>query len=154
MQANINKEEQRARLDEIFAQVEQELYYADHPEEKPQTKTQKETDAENCERSISAQTNQSPEQIAGNIRQYIRDDCWKTKREKVLGLAYLKLYEEEIQSFKTQRGQIRAELECYRNFVKAVSTKLENAERTAKEQDNHHYYKIFADSVKKLIDNL
>lgn len=154
MQANINKEEQRARLDEIFAQVEQELYYADHPEEKPQAKTQKETDAENFERSVSAQTNQSPEQIAGNIRQYIRDDCWKTKREKVLGLAYLKLYEEEIQSFKAQRGQIRAELECYRNFVKAVSTKLENAERTAKEQDNHHYYKIFAETVKGLLDKL
>ncbi|MBQ0168111.1 MAG: hypothetical protein KBT02_13480 [Treponema sp.] len=152
--AQINTDEERARLDEIFAQVEQELYYADHPEEKPQVKTQKETDAENFERSVSAQTNQSPEQIVGNIRQYIRNDCWKTKREKVLGLAYLKLYEEEIQSFKAQRGQIRAELECYRNFVKAVSTKLENAERTAKEQDNHHYYKIFADSVKKLIDNL
>lgn len=154
MQTNINKEEQRARLDEIFAQVEQELYYADHPEEKPQAKTQKETDAENCERSVSAQTNQSPEQIAGNIRQYIRDDCWKTKREKVLGLAYLKLYEEEIQSLKAQRGQIRQELECYRNFVKAVSTRLENAERTAKEQDNHHYYKIFAETVKRLLDNL
>lgn len=154
MQANINKEEQRARLDEIFAQVEQELYYADHPEEKPQAKTQKETDAENFERSVSAQTNQSPEQIAGNIRQYIRDDCWKTKREKVLGLAYLKLYEEEIQSFKAQRGQIRAELECYRNFVKAVSTKLENAERSAREQDNHHYYKIFTETVKGLLDKL
>lgn len=94
--AQIKTDEERARLDEIFAQVEQELYYADHPEEKPQTKTQKETDAENCERSVSAQTSQSPEQIVGNIRQYIRDDCWKTKREKVLGLAYLKLYEEEI----------------------------------------------------------
>ena len=152
MQA-INKEEQRARLDEIFAHVEQELYYADHPEEKPQVKTQKETDAENFERSVAAQTNQSPELIVGNIRQYIRDNCWKTKREKVLGLAYMKLYE-EFQSFKTQRGQIRSELECYRNFSSAVALHLERAERSAREQDNHHYYKIFTETVKGLLDKL
>ena len=27
-------------------------------------------------------------------------------------------------------------------------------ERAAREQDNHHYYKIFADSVRKLADKL
>ena len=35
-----------------------------------------------------------------------------------------------------------------------VSQRLEKAERSAREQDNHHYYKIFADGVKTLLEAL
>ena len=35
-----------------------------------------------------------------------------------------------------------------------VICRLEKAERAAREQDNHHYYKIFADSVRKLAAKL
>ncbi len=36
----------------------------------------------------------------------------------------------------------------------AFTTRWEKAERTAKEQDNHHYYKLFAEQVKSLLEKL
>lgn len=35
-----------------------------------------------------------------------------------------------------------------------VKTAEEMAERSAREHDNHHYYKIFADGVKTLLEAL
>ena len=47
-----------------------------------------------------------------------------------------------------------SELNILRNFSQGVSQRLEKAERSAREQDNHHYYKIFADGVKTLLEAL
>ena len=41
-----------------------------------------------------------------------------------------------------------------RNFAQGVSQRLEKAERSAREQNNHHYYKIFADGVKTLLEEI
>lgn len=46
------------------------------------------------------------------------------------------------------------EINLLRNFAQGVSQRLEKAERSAREQDNHHYYKIFADGVKTLLEAL
>ena len=51
-------------------------------------------------------------------------------------------------------GPMNEELNVLRNFANAVDTRLEKAERTAKEQDNHHYYKLFAEQVKVLLEKL
>ena len=53
-----------------------------------------------------------------------------------------------------ERARMRAELSRMSQFAWAVICRLENAERAAREQDNHHYYKILADSVRKLADKL
>ena len=42
-------------------------------------------------------------------------------------------------------AKIKTEEECAR---------LEKAEKAAREQDNHHYYKIFAEGVKALLQSL
>ena len=44
---------------------------------------------------------------------------------------------------------IDVELNTLRNFATAVDIRLQKAEKAAKEQDNHHYYKIFAECVKE-----
>ena len=55
---------------------------------------------------------------------------------------------------KSEVDEAIAELNRLSNFAMAVIQRLENCERTAREQDNHHYYKIFADSVRKLAAKL
>lgn len=46
------------------------------------------------------------------------------------------------------------ELNVLRNFATAVDIRLQKAEKAAKEQDNHHYYKIFAEGVKTLLESI
>ena len=46
------------------------------------------------------------------------------------------------------------EINLLRNFAQGVSQRYDKAERSAREQDNHHYYKIFADGVKTLLEAL
>ena len=53
-----------------------------------------------------------------------------------------------------EKREIREELNRLSFFATSVINRLEKAERAAREQDNHHYYKIFADSVRKLADKL
>lgn len=49
---------------------------------------------------------------------------------------------------------MNAELNILRNFATAVDTRLQKAEKAAREQDNHHYFKMFADSVRGLLDRI
>ena len=73
----------------------------------------------------------------------IGNDAFKTKWEKVLS------------QFIVERiAPMNTELNVLRNFANAVSMRLEKAERSAREQHNHHYYKIFAEGVKSLLDAL
>ena len=46
------------------------------------------------------------------------------------------------------------EINILRNFANAVDNRLQKAEKAAKEQDNHHYYKIFAECVKTLLESI
>ena len=46
------------------------------------------------------------------------------------------------------------ELNILRNFANAVDNRLQKAEKSAREQDNHHYFKIFAEGVKTLLEKL
>lgn len=46
------------------------------------------------------------------------------------------------------------EINILRNFANAVDNRLQKAEKAAKEQDNHHYYKIFAQGVKTLLNSI
>lgn len=48
----------------------------------------------------------------------------------------------------------QTEINLLRNFANGVSQRYEKAERSAREQDNHHYYKIFAECVKEMLEKL
>lgn len=149
----IKTDEERARLDEIFALVEAELNGEPYKTPEPQ----KLTDDARREQRIQNNINAPPQQIAGNIRQMIRDNSFKTSNERIFANAYLKLFDQDVEAYGKERKEYkeaRQELEMLRNFTIAVSTRLEKAEKTAKEQDNHHYYKIFAESVRTLLNNL
>ncbi len=71
------------------------------------------------------------------------NDGFKTKWEKILS-----------QFILNNLAPMNEEINVLRQFVSAVSSRYEKAERSAREQDNHHYYKIFADGVKSLLEAL
>ena len=138
----IKTEEERARLDELYSLVDAENAAAEAETEKPEpTKPTKEKSTE------------PPSSIAGNLRTLLREGNI-TKREKWIASNYIALYETHIPEMMKDAARMRAELSRMSQFAWAVICRLENAERAAREQDNHHYYKIFADSVRKLADKL
>lgn len=138
-------ETKRERMERLFSEVEREL----HPErfeEQPKEPSQKETDELNRiarEERIKAQGH---DQLVGCVRQMLKDNVFKTSWERILASEFVELYE--------CKRQNNTELNILRNFANAVDMHLEKAERSAREQDNHHYYKIFAEKVKQLIQNL
>lgn len=147
MTAKIKTEFERARLDEIFAEIERERNVT-------VIENQKEHDDKRCEEKLKSKLRQNPSAIAGNARELIKENCFKTKREEFFATAYLNLYENEIKKSRKELSQAKTEINVLRNFANAVELKLENAIKTANEQDNHHYYKIFAESVKILLESL
>lgn len=138
----IKTEEERARLDELYALVEAENAAAEAETEKPETT-----------KPTKEKSTEPPSSIAGNMRTLLREGNI-TKREKWIASNYITLYETHIPAMKAEISLAHSELNRLSNFAMAVIQRLENCERTAREQDNHHYYKIFADSVRKLADKL
>ena len=131
----IKTEEERARLDELYALVEAET-------EKPETT-----------KPTKEKSTEPPSSIAGTLRKLLREGNI-TKREKWIAINYITLYETHIPAMNAEISLAHSELNRLSNFAMAVIQRLENCERTAREQDNHHYYKIFADSVRKLAAKL
>lgn len=143
----INFDEERARLDEIFAQVE-------YGAELVPVRSQQEQDELNRmekERRLKAQDHG---QMVSNASTMLKDGSFKTKWERVLAEKYVDLYNIVLPKKEDRLGAVRTELEHLRNFANSVSLHLERAERSAREQDNHHYYKIFAETVKGLLEKL
>ena len=138
--AKIKTEEERARLDIIFAEIEAaergELFQCDE-------RTQEQIDADNSKAKIDRLANAEMKEFIGNVKGNIRNKAFNTKWEMILS------------KFIVERmAPLNEELNILRNFAQGVSQRLEKAERSAREQDNHHYYKIFADGVKTLLEAL
>lgn len=152
MQANINKEEQRARLDEIFAQVEAELNGIPFVPQ-PRSRNQHEQDELNRQAKEMRLKAQEHNQMVSNASSMLKDGAFRTMWERVLAEKYVDLYN-SIPKKAINLGNVNTELNLLRNFSNAVALHLERAERSAREQDNHHYYKIFAETVKGLLDKL
>ena len=49
---------------------------------------------------------------------------------------------------------LKSEVNLYRHFVAWVIAELDRCTGLAKEHDNHHYYKVFADYVRKHLEKL
>lgn len=151
MVARIKTDEEMARLEAIFAEVEAER---SRPSSDESGKAEEARNQDRCNEHIANAVGMSPEAFVGNVRQLIREDVFRTKREKILALHFVKLYDKVIPERTRERNAIRAELEVFRNFATAVSLHLERAERSARGQDNHHYYKVFTETVKGLLEKL
>lgn len=141
MALNFKPDEERARLDKIWEELE-----AERNGTKPNptdTRTQEQRDEDNRMAKIRRLSSLERKEFLGNVKSIAGNDGFKTKWEKILS-----------QFILNNIAPMNAEINVLRNFAQAVSQRLENAERTAKEQDNHHYYKIFADNVKQLLEKL
>lgn len=69
--------------------------------------------------------------------------------------AFTTRWEKILSQFIMNRiAPMNEELNTLRNFATAVDIRLQKAEKAAKEQDNHHYYKIFAECVKEMLEKL
>lgn len=139
--AKIKTEEERARLDAIFAEIEA----MEQSEELPviDSRTQEQIGEDNRKAKINRIANADMKEFIGNVKANIGNGTFKTKWEQILS-----------QFIITRLSPLNDELNILRNFATAVDTRLQKAEKAAKEQDNHHYYKIFAEGVKTLLDSI
>ena len=139
--AKIKTAEEMARLDSIFAEVEA----AERGETlKPaETRTQEQIDEDNRRAKIDRLSSLERKEFLGNVKSIAGNDGFKTKWERILS-----------QFILNNISPMNDEINVLRNFAQGVSQRLEKAERSAREQDNHHYYKIFADGVKTLLEAL
>lgn len=137
--AKIKTDEERRRLDEIFAQIEAE----ERGETVQPALTQEQVSEANRNAKIDRIANLEIKEFLGNVKANIGIGAFTTKWEKIMS-----------QFIVNTIAPMNTEINVLRNFAGAVSKRYEAAERSAREQDNHHYYKIFAESVKQLLENL
>jgi len=145
--ARINTDEERARLDAIFAEIEAERIINEQPKQEPKAEPQQSTKTVAEQRLES----QGLKQIMANVRCMLKDNSFKTKWERVLAKTLVNIVDNGEVIDKKELASKNEEINLLRNFANGVRIKLDKAERTAKEQDNHHYYKIFTDNVKELL---
>lgn len=139
--AKIKTEEERARLDAIFAELEA-AERGDTPEP-VDTRTQEQRDEDNRRARINRLANLETREFIGNVKANIGNGAFTTRWEKILS-----------QFIMDRIAPMNEELNTLRNFATAVDIRLQKAEKAAKEQDNHHYYKIFAEGVKEMLEKL
>lgn len=139
--AKIKTAEERERLDRIFAEVEA----AERGEtlEPAETRTKEQIDEDNRRAKIDRLSSLERKEFLGNVKSIAGNDGFKTKWERILS-----------QFILNQLAPMNEEINILRNFANAVDNRLQKAEKAAKEQDNHHYYKIFAEGVKTLLDSI
>lgn len=139
--AKIKTSEERERLDRIFAEVEA----AERGETAPEadTRTQQQINEDNRRSKIKRLANLETKEFIGNVKANIGNGAFTTRWEKILS-----------QFIMERIAPMNEELNVLRNFASAVDNRLQKAEKAAKEQDNHHYYKIFAEGVKTLLESI
>lgn len=140
--AKIDRAAERERLDRIFDEIAGKM-----PEEP--RKTQKEIDEENRRARIDRLSSQEPAEFVAGVDDRIRTKAFKTDWEEILCRQYQKLFR-----LSKIPGYLNAEVTLYRHFVAGVISELDRCTGLAKEQDNHHFYKVFADYVRKHLEKL
>lgn len=139
--AKIKMEEERARLDAIFAEIEAIERGEQLP--KAESRTPAQIAEDNRKAKIDRLANADIKEFLGNVKANIGNGAFTTKWEIILS------------RFIVERMTLmNNELNILRNFANAVDNRLQKAEKSAREQDNHHYYKIFAEGVKTLLEAL
>lgn len=147
----IKTEAERARLDELYALVEAEMDHSAGSGEMPEEpkKTQNEIDYENRRARIDRLSSQEPAEFVASVDDRIRTNAFKTDLEEILCRQYQNLFR-----LSKVPGYLKAEVNLYRQFVSGVIAELDRCTGLAKEHDNHNYYKVFADYVRKHLEKL
>lgn len=146
MMIQIKTEAEQARLDAIFAEIEAAGYNPDGSVKeagKPDARTQEQISEDNRRAKIDRLASLERKEFLSNVKANIGNNAFKTKWEKILS-----------QFIVNQLGPMNTEMTLLRNFANAVGNNLEHCAKLAKEQDNHHHYKVFADRVRGLLENL
>ena len=139
--ARIKTEEERARLDAIFAEIE--AMERGEPLPVADSRTYAQVAEDNRRAKIDRLANADLKEFIGNVKANIGNGAFTTKWEIILS------------RFIVERmTPMNEELNILRQFAYAVDNRLQKAEKSAREQDNHHYYKIFAEGVKQLLEKL
>ena len=139
--AKIKTDEERARLDAIFAEIEA-MERSEIPQ-KADSRTPAQIAEDNRKAKIERLANADIKEFLGNVKANIGNGAFTTKWEIILS------------RFIVERmAPMNEELNILRNFANAVDNRLQKAEKSAREQDNHHYYKTFAEGVKTLLEAL
>ena len=138
----IDTEAERERMNRIFDEIAGKM-----PEEPK--KTQKEIDEENRRARIERLSSQEPSEFIASVDDRIRQKSFRTDLEEILCRQYQNLFK-----LAKVPGYLNAEVNLYRHFVAGVIAELDRCTGLAKEQDNHHYYKVFADYVRKHLEKL
>lgn len=144
----IDKEAERERLQRIFDEIEAELSGKTPEPEKPE-KTQAERDADNRRCRIDRIASLDAEQFIGCVDDRLRTKAFRTDWEEILCRQYQSLFR-----FATVPGQLKSEVNVYRSFVGSLIAELNRCTELAKSLDNHHFYKVFADYVRKHVEKL
>ena len=132
-------QEELDRLNAIWNEIEEKA----EPSGSPEPKTQAELDEERRKATINRIASLERKEFLSNVKANVGNGAFHTKWEKILS-----------QFIMNNMAPMNTEINTLRNFANAVSERLEKAERSAKEQDNHHYYKIFAEGVRQLLEKL
>ena len=139
--ARIKTEEERARLDAIFAEIE--AMESGEPLPVADSRTPAQVSEDNRRAKIDRLANSDLKEFIGNVKSNIGNGAFTTKWEIILSRFIV-----------NRLAPMNEELNILRNFADAVDIRLKKAEKSAREQDNHHYYKIFAEGVKQLLEKL
>ena len=145
----IDTESERERMNRIFDDIAGKM--PEEPKKTPEDpkKTQKEIDEENRRARIDRLSSQEPAEFIAIVDYRIRTNAFKTDLEEILCRQYQNLFR-----LSKVPGQLNAEVNLYRQFVAGVIAELDRCTGLAKEHDNHHYYKVFADYVRKHLEKL
>ena len=145
----IDTESERERMNRIFDDIAGKM--PEEPKKTPEDpkKTQKEIDEENRRARIDRLSSQEPVEFIASVDDRIRQKAFRTDAEEVLCRQFQNLFR-----LSKVPGQLNAEVNLYRHFVSGVIAELDRCTGLAKEQDNHHYYKVFADYVRKHLEKL
>lgn len=133
--------EEMARLDAIWAEIE--AAERSEPLQKEECRTPAQVSEDNRMAKIERLAKLDCTEFMGNIKSIAGNNGFKTKWEQILS----KFIIDTI-------GPMRAELNALRQFANAVDNDLTHCARLAREQDNHHHYKVFADRVAKLLEKI
>lgn len=139
--ARIKTDEERARLDAIFAEIEE--MERGEPIPVADSLTPAQIAEENRMAKIDRLANADLKEFIGNVKANIGNGTFTTKWEIILSRFIV-----------NRLAPMNEELNILRQFANAVDTRLQKSEKSAREQDNHHYYKIFAEGVKQLLEKL
>lgn len=140
--AKVKTDEERKRLDAIFAEIE--VMERGEIPQKEDSRTPAQIAEDNRKAKIDRLANADLKEFIGNVKANIGNGALKTKWEQILSQFILKTL-----------APMNAELNILRQFALSVCNNHDHfAELVKKDPGNYNHYKTFFDRVAKLTEHL